>query len=216
MEFTKSEAKQWAKENYNGLEGVICPSFTPDLAELDEEGIRHDVRHAISQGFFSVLASPESSEMTLEERKKYLAEAHFNVFNLTPSQVTFDMCSVGTGAVSQEQMAGQFIGDEAYAGSRNFEALQKRFDMVLVNINVFQAELPEETRAMLAVKLAQDMPHHVAHIQNRPIDIKQDEEIFLGMVASCLLVVAREPLHPAFQENLPSYVFFHSHSYRRR
>jgi tyrosine phenol-lyase len=62
---------------------------------------------------------------TLEERKKYLADAHFNVWNLTPSQVTFDMCSLGTGALSQEQLSGQMIGDEAYAGSRNFEALQQ-------------------------------------------------------------------------------------------
>ena len=38
LEFTKSEAKQWAREHYKGLEGIICPSFTPDLAELDEDG----------------------------------------------------------------------------------------------------------------------------------------------------------------------------------
>jgi len=43
--------------------------------------------------------------------------------NLTSSQVTFDMCAYGTGAMSQEQLSGQFIGDEAYAGSRNFETL---------------------------------------------------------------------------------------------
>ena len=50
MEFTKSEAKQWAKEHYGGLCGTLCPSFTPDLMELDEEGIRHDVRHNIING----------------------------------------------------------------------------------------------------------------------------------------------------------------------
>jgi len=61
---------------------------------------------------------------SLPERKKNLAEARFNTFHLTPSQVTFDMCSYGTGAMSQEQLSGQFIGDEAYAGSRNFETLQ--------------------------------------------------------------------------------------------
>ena len=61
---------------------------------------------------------------SLQERKKKLAEAQFNTFHLTPSQVTFDMCSYGTGAMSQEQFSGQFIGDEAYAGSRNFENLQ--------------------------------------------------------------------------------------------
>jgi tyrosine phenol-lyase len=60
---------------------------------------------------------------TLEERKRHLAEAHFNVFNLTPSQTNFDMMSQGTSAMSQEQIAGQLVGDEAYAGSRNFDNL---------------------------------------------------------------------------------------------
>ncbi len=60
---------------------------------------------------------------TLEERKRNLLGAHFNVFNLTPSQITFDMMSFGTSAMSQEQIAGQLVGDEAYAGARNFETL---------------------------------------------------------------------------------------------
>ena len=68
---------------------------------------------------------------TLAERKKYLAEAHFNVFNLTPSQVTFDMCSLGTSAMTQEQLSGQLVGDEAYAGARNFERLQEAVHDVL-------------------------------------------------------------------------------------
>jgi len=62
---------------------------------------------------------------TLEERKKFLADAKFNVFNLLPSQVTFDMCSNAMNAVSQEQLSAQFLGDEAYAGARNFEHLQQ-------------------------------------------------------------------------------------------
>ncbi len=68
---------------------------------------------------------------TLEERKQWLADAHFNVFNLTPAQVTFDMCSLGIGAMSQDQLAGQLIGDEAYAGSRNFETLADAVHRVL-------------------------------------------------------------------------------------
>ncbi|MFW6330622.1 MAG: beta-eliminating lyase-related protein, partial [Gemmatimonadota bacterium] len=60
---------------------------------------------------------------TLPERKKHLTEARFNTFLLTPSRITLDLCSYGAGAMSQEQVAGQFIGDEAYAGSRNFETL---------------------------------------------------------------------------------------------
>jgi tyrosine phenol-lyase len=68
---------------------------------------------------------------SLEERKKNLADAGFNVFNLTPAQVTFDMTSGGTSAMSQEQLAGQLVGDEAYAGSRNFERLQRAVADVL-------------------------------------------------------------------------------------
>jgi tyrosine phenol-lyase len=68
---------------------------------------------------------------TVEERRKHLADARFNVFNLTPRQVTFDMCSNAINAVSQEQLSGQLVGDEAYAGARNFEALGDAVEDVL-------------------------------------------------------------------------------------
>jgi len=67
----------------------------------------------------------------LEERRRNLAAAHFNVVHLRPSQITFDLCSAGTGAMSQEQLSGQLLGDEAYAGARNFENLQHAATTVL-------------------------------------------------------------------------------------
>jgi hypothetical protein len=45
MEYSKSQAKLWARKNMKGLEVPIFPSFTPDLEKLDEEGIRFDVNH---------------------------------------------------------------------------------------------------------------------------------------------------------------------------
>ena len=68
---------------------------------------------------------------TLEERKRRLAEAHFNVYHLAPADVTFDMLSTGTSARSQEQLAGELLGDEAYAGARNFESLTRSVNQVL-------------------------------------------------------------------------------------
>ena len=68
---------------------------------------------------------------SLEERKRHLLGAKFNVFNLTPNQVTFDMASYGTSAMSQEQVAGQLVGDEAYAGATNFETLVETVARVL-------------------------------------------------------------------------------------
>ncbi|MFV1959242.1 MAG: tryptophanase, partial [Planctomycetota bacterium] len=73
---------------------------------------------------------------TFIERKKNLIAAHFNVLNLTPRQVTFDMVSWGSSAVSQEQLAGLLVGDEAYAGARNFDALQASVQDVLGHAHV--------------------------------------------------------------------------------
>ena len=68
---------------------------------------------------------------SLEERKRNLSRAHFNTFNLVPSQVAFDMLSYGTSAMSQDQIAGQLVGDEAYAGARNFDTLVDAVNRVL-------------------------------------------------------------------------------------
>src|ERR1700676_5270473 len=41
----RSEKKEWAHEHLKGLGSLILPSFTPDFKSLDEEAIRHDIRH---------------------------------------------------------------------------------------------------------------------------------------------------------------------------
>jgi len=53
----RSEKKEWAQEHLKGLGGLIFPTFTPDFKSLDEDAIRHDVRHAIRQGFTSCTVS---------------------------------------------------------------------------------------------------------------------------------------------------------------
>ncbi len=73
LPFTKPEAKQWAKENFKGLEAPVFPSFTPDLSELDEDGIRYDVNHIIANGMISILIAPEGTGMTQEERKRFVS-----------------------------------------------------------------------------------------------------------------------------------------------
>jgi 4-hydroxy-tetrahydrodipicolinate synthase len=52
-----SEKKQWAREHLKGLDSLVMPSFSPDFKSLDEEGIRHDVRHRIKQGFAACTVS---------------------------------------------------------------------------------------------------------------------------------------------------------------
>ncbi|MFA6922829.1 MAG: tryptophanase [Bacteroidales bacterium] len=59
------------------------------------------------------------------DRVDTLLNANYNTFHIHSGKVIFDMTSQGTSAVSQEQISGLYIGDETYAGSRNFEYLEK-------------------------------------------------------------------------------------------
>lgn len=65
------------------------------------------------------------------ERLEYLKDAYYNTFNLSSDKVTFDLTSNGTSAMSQEQLSGILIGDEAYAGSRNFILLESVMKKIL-------------------------------------------------------------------------------------
>lgn len=64
-EYNKSEAKDWAREKFKGLENVLTPSLKevslPDGStwNLDEAGIRHDVNECKKHGFFMTGAAVE-------------------------------------------------------------------------------------------------------------------------------------------------------------
>jgi 4-hydroxy-tetrahydrodipicolinate synthase len=65
---SRGEHKEWAREQYAGIENLLLPSFSPDFAGLDEAGIRHDVRQSIRQGFFATMCARFNG--TFEEYKR--------------------------------------------------------------------------------------------------------------------------------------------------
>ncbi|MDR2085066.1 MAG: tryptophanase [Bacteroidales bacterium] len=76
---------------------------------------------------------------TLEERKQWIKEANYNVFQLKAEQVYIDLITdSGTGAMSDRQWAEMMVGDESYAGANSFYKMK---DMI-TKITGFKYVIP--------------------------------------------------------------------------
>ncbi|KOV88219.1 dihydrodipicolinate synthetase [Streptomyces sp. NRRL WC-3618] len=64
--YTRTEARDWAREKLVGAVNCTIPSFTADLRGINEQGVRHDIRLAQQHGFLGTLGVSEVS-ITLPE-----------------------------------------------------------------------------------------------------------------------------------------------------
>ncbi|MGH9510448.1 MAG: tryptophanase, partial [Terriglobales bacterium] len=134
---------------------------------------------------------------TREERETCIADASYNTFLLRSEDVYIDLLTdSGTGAMSDNQWSGLMLGDEAYAGSKNFyhlcEAVNQYYGFQYV-IPVHQGRGAEHILSKILVRPGDYVPGNMYFTTTR-----LHQELAGGTFVDVILDEAHDPAneHP--------------------
>lgn len=74
VDYTKTQARQWAQEHWKGAIAVTMPSYSADFTRINENAIRHDILKLKELGFAGTLLVTELN-ITPEENARVTAVA---------------------------------------------------------------------------------------------------------------------------------------------
>ena len=134
---------------------------------------------------------------TPEHRRSALEEAGYNTFLLRSEDVYIDLLTdSGTNAMSDRQWAALMLGDEAYAGSRNFyefeDAIRETYGFTHV-VPTHQGRGAEHLLSQCAIRQGQFVPGNMYFTTTR-----DHEERAGGVFVDVIIDEAHDPesLHP--------------------
>jgi len=140
--------------------------------------------------------------MSAEERQRAIVEAGYNTFLLRSEDVYIDLLTdSGTSAMSDRQWAALMLGDEAYAGSRNFydleEAIHTYYGYKYV-VPTHQGRGAEHLISQVAIQPGQYVPGNMYFTTT-----KLHQELAGGKFVDVIIDEAHDPtsLHP-FKGNI--------------
>ncbi len=127
-----------------------------------------------------------------EDRRRALDEAGYNTFLLRSEDVYIDLLTdSGTSAMSDRQWAGLMLGDEAYAGSRNFyrleQAVQDYYGYPLV-VPTHQGRGAEHLISRVLIRQGQVIPGNMYFTTTR-----LHQELAGGTFVDVIIEEAHEP-----------------------
>jgi tyrosine phenol-lyase len=140
--------------------------------------------------------------ISLQERQQALEQAGYNTFLLHSDDVYIDLLTdSGTSAMSDRQWSGMLLGDEAYAGSRNFyhleEAMQAYYGYKYL-VPTHQGRGAEHLLSQVAIKPGQYVAGNMYFTTTR-----LHQELAGGTFVDVIIDEAHDPqnLHP-FKGNI--------------